>query len=291
VTPTEGGGEGAGTGPSDGVDAAAGPGGEAQCPPVPEACDVKATSGDAFCPAAAPFSYNQCVGGCCISSGKCKKSFCGQNGLGQEVLGVDTLCWGTNSGIVHKFNKCRNLACKLAVPGCVTDVISGACVGSVVALSNELDADMAKWVGSPCLQTVPGGLPIDAQGKPDVTGPFAAKLWSVCNCAATSSMAHFGKNGKCDGPLCSLFQRPDLPSLNFAMPNISLADIGPIVDLGRWNLTQVGVLFAPPNFNLPRVRRGTRGARGRAGAGAGAPTAGKGAGVAGPNDGGHGLSS
>ena len=122
----------------------------------------------------------------------------------------------------------------------------------MVALSNEVDDTMAKWVGAPCLQTVPGGLPIDVNGKPDINGPFAAHLWSVCNCAATSSMSHFNK-GKCEGPLCGMFNRPDLPSLNFAMPNITLADIGPLIDIHSWNFTQVGVLFAPPSFNMPRV--------------------------------------
>ncbi|KAI8463025.1 MAG: hypothetical protein J3K34DRAFT_445591 [Monoraphidium minutum] len=225
---------------------------EGLCPPMPDMCDEAATSGDAFCPAVSPFTYNQCAGGCCISSGKCKKARCGASGLGSEVFAVDTLCWGTNSGLMHKFNKCRNLACKLAVPGCVTDPISGNCVGSVVALSNDLDEATAAWIGYPCLQTIPGGLPTDAAGKPDVYGAYAAKLWSVCNCKADSHMAKFDKGG-CKGPLCMLFKRPELPSINFAMPNISLADIGPLIDINDWDFKDIGVLFTPPAFSMPRV--------------------------------------
>lgn len=226
---------------------------EGLCPADTTSCDASATSGDAVCPAIAPFTYNQCVGGCCISAGKCKNALCGANGLGSEVLAASTLCWGTNGGLTHKFNKCRNLACKLAVPGCVTDHISGTCVGSVVALSNDVDPSSAEWVGYPCLQTVPGGLPIDALGHSDVNGAYTAKLWSICNCKAQSHHFKFHK-GHCDGPLCPLFKRPDLPSVNLALTNISLADIGPLVDLHAWNFSQIGVLFAPPSFNMPKVK-------------------------------------
>ena len=91
-------------------------------------------------------------------------------------MGAHMFCWGTNSGPINHINSCRNLACKLAVPGCISDLISGSCVGTVVALTNDVDDGMRKWVGYPCLQTVPGGVPIDALGKMDVHGPYAAKL-------------------------------------------------------------------------------------------------------------------
>jgi len=146
------------------------------CPPDLDKCNTTATAGSTFCPAAAPFVTNQCVGGCCVSAGKCRKGFCAQAGLGAEVMAADMLCWGTNTHPLNKFNKCRNLACKLAVPGCVSDLLSGSCVGSVVALSNDLDNGAKQWVGYPCLQTVPGGLPVDALGKVDLNGAYAAKL-------------------------------------------------------------------------------------------------------------------
>lgn len=149
---------------------------EPLCPPVKEQCDTEATSGSTFCPVIAPNTANQCVGGCCASAGKCKKSFCSKVGLGAEVMAKDMFCWGTNSGFLHKFNKCKNLACKLAVPGCVGDPLSGACIGTVVALSEDVDEGAKQWVGYPCLQTIPGGLPLDALGRMDLNGAYTAKL-------------------------------------------------------------------------------------------------------------------
>jgi hypothetical protein len=150
---------------------------EPLCPAQLDKCNPgPSASGAAVCPAVAPFTAPQCVGGCCVSSGKCKRGFCSQAGLGSEVMDPGMLCWGTNSGHINRFNKCRNLACKLAVPGCITDPLSGSCVGSVVALSNDVDDEGKKWVGSPCLQPVPSGLPTDALGKVDASGAYAGKL-------------------------------------------------------------------------------------------------------------------
>lgn len=146
------------------------------CPMDTAKCDASATSGNTACSAVAPFLAPQCVGGCCVSAGKCRKGFCSQAGLGAEVMTGHMLCWGTNGGMLNKFNKCRNMACKLAVPGCISDGISGSCVGTVVALSNDVDPDAAKWAGYPCLQTVPGGLPVNAAGHFDVHGGYANKL-------------------------------------------------------------------------------------------------------------------
>jgi len=149
---------------------------EELCPAKKSQCDASATSGAAYCPVIAPFTEPACSGGCCISAGKCKRGFCGKVGLGAEVFARDLFCWGVNAGPLFKLNRCRNLACKLAVPGCVGDLISGACVGSVVALSADLHAGARQWVGYPCLQTVPGGLPVNALGKMDLNGAYAAKL-------------------------------------------------------------------------------------------------------------------
>lgn len=63
------------------------------------------------------------------------------------------------------------------MPGCVTEsVLSGSCVGSVVALSADIDPAARGWLGMPCLQGVPGGLPVNALGKVDLNGAYAAKL-------------------------------------------------------------------------------------------------------------------
>jgi hypothetical protein len=75
-----------------------------------------------------------------------------------------------------QFNRCKNLACKLAVPGCIGDVLSGACVGTVAALSDDVDDGAKQWVGYPCLQPIPAGLPVDALGHWDINGAYANKL-------------------------------------------------------------------------------------------------------------------
>jgi hypothetical protein len=147
------------------------------CPATPGQCDPAATSGSAHCPAVPPFTASECAGGCCISSGKCRSFFCGKVGLGTEVTAKDMLCWGTNGGALNTaVNRCRGLACRLAVPGCVSDVRAGACVGTVVSLAEGHDPSMDKWLGTPCLQTVPGGLPLDALGRLDLNGAYAARL-------------------------------------------------------------------------------------------------------------------
>jgi hypothetical protein len=61
----------------------------------------------------------------------------------------------------------------------VGDFISGACVGTVVALSDDFDPGMRHWLGAPCLQPLPAGLPLSREGK-IAMGPaakYAAKLW------------------------------------------------------------------------------------------------------------------
>lgn len=87
---------------------------------------------------------------------------------------------------------------------------------------------------------------------------FASLLlprWSICNCKASKSLPGYSSS-TCKGPLCSLFQRPDLPSLNFALPNIKLEDIGPLIDVNSYDWSQLGQLFQVPTFNLPKVRWG-----------------------------------
>ncbi|GBF99438.1 hypothetical protein Rsub_11924 [Raphidocelis subcapitata] len=222
------------------------------CPPDPERCSETAELGTpGACVYVSPFTKNLCAGGCCMSAGKCRKGFCGQAGLGAEVMNGNMLCWGTNGGALNKLNKCRNLACKLAVPGCITDGISGACVGSVVALSNDVDDWGKQWAGYPCLQTVPGGLPVDALNQMDPHGAYAGKLWSVCNCKATKNTPGYSSS-TCNGPLCKLFKKPELPSLNFG-GNFTLPDIGPLIDFDAYDLTAFGELFHNHLITLPKI--------------------------------------
>ncbi|KAI8464899.1 MAG: hypothetical protein J3K34DRAFT_438739 [Monoraphidium minutum] len=223
---------------------------EPLCPPVPEMCDEAAPPGSpATCVAVAPFAAPQCAGGCCVSAGKCKKPLCGKVGLGSEVMAKDMFCWGTNNiGLVNKVNKCKNLACKLAVPGCIGDPISGACVGSVAALTDDVDAGAKQWVGFPCLQPVPGGLAVDALGHFDINGAYAGKLWTICNCKASKSIP----SKPCAGPLCELFKKPELPSLNFGLPRFDLPDVGKIINAKKEALGDIAQMFQLPRFGLPQ---------------------------------------
>jgi hypothetical protein len=44
-------------------------------------------------------------------------------------MALDFICYGKNTGPFGGFNKCRNLACKLAKPGCQSSLLGGNCVG------------------------------------------------------------------------------------------------------------------------------------------------------------------
>lgn len=74
------------------------------------------------------------------------------------------------------------------------DLLSGACVGTVAALSEDVDAGAKQWVGYPCLQPVPGGLPVDALGKWDINGAYAGRLWTICNCKASAKVPGYSKD-------------------------------------------------------------------------------------------------
>jgi hypothetical protein len=68
-----------------------------------------------FCPVRSPFTSPACEGGCCISSGRCRKPLCAMNGLGADVIALDFICFGANKGPFGGVNKCKGLRCKLAV--------------------------------------------------------------------------------------------------------------------------------------------------------------------------------
>ncbi|GBF96522.1 hypothetical protein Rsub_09864 [Raphidocelis subcapitata] len=216
------------------------------CPAIAAQCDPAATSGAAYCPAVPPFTASECAGGCCVSSGKCRSFFCGKVGLGSEITAKDMLCWGTNGGPLNTaVNRCRGLACRLAVPGCVSDVRGGACVGTVVSLAEGHDPSMAKWLGAPCLQTVPGGLPLDALGRLDLNGAYAARLWTICNCDTPPPKP------ACRGPFCGLFRAPELPSLSsFGLPPINASDVGRLVDALPRDLTNLTAVLKTQNVTV-----------------------------------------
>jgi hypothetical protein len=76
----------------------------------------------------------------------------------------------------------------------------------------------------------------------------------VCDCSKAKPDLK-----QCKGPLCSLFKNPELPSMNFAMPDFSLPDIGPLIDLNSFDWSILGELFTRPTITLPKVRPLLRG--------------------------------
>lgn len=144
-----------------------------------------------FCPVVSPFTAPKCNGGCCISTGKCKMPLCKFNGLGADVVALDFICYGKNNGPFAGMNKCRNLACKLAVPGCQSGLLGGNCVGTVEAVNDEVDDDAKQYIGMPCLEIIntPGPLhmPLNKPGLPVPNGEYMGGLWSVCDCTANPS--------------------------------------------------------------------------------------------------------
>ncbi|GBF88056.1 hypothetical protein Rsub_00768 [Raphidocelis subcapitata] len=176
------------------------------CPPLPDMCAPGAEStSTAFCPVLAPFTKATCLGGCCISSGKCTSSSCQISGLGKEVQ--NTICYGLNPAIaIGASAACRGLACKLAVPGCTSDLLGGSCVGTVVDLRGDAagrNPGGAKYIGQPCLDVTPSDKTLTAEGGLTTKGEYVAKLWSICDCNAPAAAAHE-----------SMFSFPKLGRLN-----------------------------------------------------------------------------
>ena len=155
-------------------------------------CSPNATaSSAAHCAAVPPFTKAACIGGCCFSGGKCISSSCAISGIGKEV--ANTVCYGLNpAGAVGVASQCAGLACKLAVPGCNTDLLGGACIGTVADLSGQLfltNPAGAAMVGYPCLDVTPYGKTLSASGVESTSGAFVAKLWTVCDCRAAPTVA------------------------------------------------------------------------------------------------------
>jgi hypothetical protein len=151
----------------------------------------------AFCPVVSPFTKSACLGGCCFSSGKCTSSSCAISGIGKEVS--NTICYGLNPAIaIGASPNCRGLACKLAVPGCTSDLLGGSCVGTVVDLAGTAQAKNpagAALVGYPCLDVTPSDKTLTKEGTLSTTGEYVAKLWSICDCKASTAQSHEGLFG------------------------------------------------------------------------------------------------
>ncbi|KAF8060332.1 Prx [Scenedesmus sp. PABB004] len=253
----------------------------AACPAAPSMCSADAAEGArGFCPVVAPFTAPECAGGCCVSSGKCKLPLCKLNGLGSDVMALDFICYAKNDGPFGLLNKCRDLACKLAVPGCKSHLLGGNCVGTVVAAGDDVDDQAKQYLGMPCLETVnlpgPLHLPLTKPGLPSASGEYVSGLWTVCDCDGGpgpspvlpalpsfdlkshllgSKLGLFagllsgkgGANGSangdaCHGPLCALL--PALPGLNVSLPDLHI----PMALLA--NITS---LMKPKPIDLPAL--------------------------------------
>lgn len=264
------------------------------CPASPSMCDVTAAQGTvAYCPVTSPFTAPRCEGGCCVSSGKCKLPLCRLNNMGADVVALDFICYAKNSGLFAGLNKCRNLACKLAVPGCQSGLLGGNCVGSVVAVKDDVDAQSKQYIGKPCIEVHSGHsidhMPLNALGMPKPDDAHVAGLWTVCDCFANPSpvlsaipvlqlkpqilgdyfnifkaIMSGGKASDCQGPLCALL--PQLPHMN-----LSLSDLQIPMTL----LSNVTALLSPKPLDLGGILGGA------GGAGAGAGAGGLGAGLGG----------
>lgn len=161
----------------------------AGCPALQEMCSAEASAtSTSFCPVVAPFKSSQCLGGCCFSSGKCTSSSCAISGLGKEA--PNTICYGLNPAVaIGASPVCRGLACKLAVPGCTSDLLGGSCVGTVVDPTGaaEKSPASAALVGMPCLDVTPSDKTLTKDGALSKSGEYVAKLWSVCDCKAPAA--------------------------------------------------------------------------------------------------------
>lgn len=166
-------------------------------------CNATVTSpaSDAYCPATAPSARALCVGGCCASSGRCVSSACSLAGLGGEVQNV--ICNGLNAaGGVGYSAACAGLGCRLAVPGCATDLIGGSCVGTVVnltAASGAAGSPGAALVGLPCLDVMPTTTAATTTSASS-SNAHVSGLWTACNCALAVGTAPVGGGNSTSSP-------------------------------------------------------------------------------------------
>ena len=155
-------------------------------------CDASAAvTSAAHCTAHTPFTKSFCLGGCCFSSGKCTSSSCAIAGMGKEV--PSTICYGLNpAGQAGASARCEGLACKLATPGCLSDLLGGSCVGTVVDLKGNsflTNPAGAAMVGYPCLDVTASTKTVAADGSASTGGAYMASLWSVCDCYAAPTLS------------------------------------------------------------------------------------------------------
>lgn len=92
--------------------------------------------------------------------------------------------------------------------------------------------------------------PLPSAEPPRSTAPRHPPSWSICNCKATKQQPGYNST-TCKGPMCSLFKRPDLPSLNFGHQNFTLPNIGPLIDIEAFDFSKLYLLSK--GKTMPRV--------------------------------------
>jgi len=208
------------------------------------------------CPVVKPFTSASCLGGCCYSSGKCTSSSCAISGVGKEV--PNTICYGVNAeGAIGGTPQCTGLACKLAVPGCTSDLLGGSCVGMVVDTTGTAFVDNpagAALVGYPCLDVTPSDKTLNADGSKSTngTGAYVASLWSVCDCyASAASAASAGADTTTPLPLIGKLDLANFTQLVSAVQTLSSAS-NPLMGALLLVTAQIPALVVPhlPTANL-----------------------------------------
>ena len=192
------------------------PGLAGNCKPRPDQCSTSAAYGTkAYCSYMLPhFSAKVCLGGCCISSGRCGSSSCISSGLGKDVGLMP--CFGSNQLSNPLTDKCANLGCELYTPGCKNG--KGSCVGRVVPLVGNtllMHPIGRTLLGLPCLDMSMDPAPsLDRVPLRDGTlsraGIYVGGPWKVCDCIDTSSVL--------SSPL-DLLAKPDL-TIPFLKPQV-----------------------------------------------------------------------
>ncbi|KAI8468273.1 MAG: hypothetical protein J3K34DRAFT_14122 [Monoraphidium minutum] len=228
---------------------------KAVCAPQSEMCDASPSAGVLnSCRAVSPFTKAQCVGGCCVSSGRCKFGSCFANGLGKEA---PLSCFGTNflpNPLALLGNKCGHLACKLAVPGCKTAVMGGACVGTVVAVQDavKLHPLGAKYLGYPCVETTPTAGLMNMPKKFDIGLPqhkYALASWKACDCAPSLGMPDLDAPGLAAAkPTLASLTSMSIPAIK--LPDMKLPEMPRMPDITKMAIPRMQI----PEMKMPQIK-------------------------------------
>jgi hypothetical protein len=171
------------------------------------------------------------------------------NGLGKDVVFMP--CFGSNlvpNPLMILGNKCSNLVCKLAVPGCKNELLKGGnCMGVVEVAAGASDLALhplgKQFVGYPCVQVTPTVAMFGNESIPlpdlkmSAEGKYVAGAWKVCDCKDSFL------------PVMNL---PELPNLQLALPSLPTIDKSAGIDLS----TLLGsVASSTPSITLPDLAK------------------------------------